>query len=495
MPSPLNVLLVSNDPELSSRVTDAIQSEACRISTSSEAGRVPFSTLTSADAVVVDVGRRPNGEESFLHDCVAQLGPDRVWLLTPLGAHSWDEQRVGLCAPHRLLKPLQRHDLERIGEDITALGPRTSKQPVVAGATFPTCAGTRGFSDRILEELPGGRYFLGNSSAMLKIYETVRLLAPVDVPVLILGESGVGKDIVANLLHMHSMRSQHPFVSVNCAALPSELLESELFGYEVGAFTGAVKAKPGKFEIANRGSILLDEIGEMSAAMQAKLLHVLQDGRFSRLGSRTSSQVEVRVLAATNIDIEHAIAEKTFREDLYYRISAFVIKVPPLRDRKEEIPALVNEMLARQAAAFRKDPVFVSPSLMTLLQEYDWPGNLRELFNIVVRMEVLQNTDAVYGEITQKIRNRLTTDVTSFRPVAVEGDDSMRSLVRQAKDETERKLIQVALNEAGWNRRHACQKLGISYRGLLYKIQQYGLREPQRTFKPQPAVDQRMRVF
>ena len=493
MPSQLNVLLVTNEPELSFRMTDAIQSEACRLSTFSEPALVPLGTLASSDAVLVDVGRRPNGEESFLHDCVAQLGPERVWMLTPLGAHSWDEQRVGLSAPHRLLKPLQRHDLERIMEDISALGPRTTKQPV-GGMAFPPMTGVRTAGDRILEELPGGRYFLGNSPAMLKIYETVRLLAPVDVPVLILGESGVGKDIVANLLHMHSMRAQHPFVSVNCAALPSELLESELFGYEAGAFTGAVKAKPGKFEIANRGSILLDEIGEMSAAMQAKLLHVLQDGRFSRLGSRTSSQVEVRVLAATNVDIENAIAEKTFREDLYYRISAFVIKIPPLRDRKEEIPALVSEMLSRQSAVFRKDPVFVSPSLMTLLQEYDWPGNLRELFNVVVRMEVLQNTDAVYGEITQKIRNRLTTETTSFRAVQTEGDDSMRSLVRQAKDETEKKLIQVALNEAGWNRRHACQKLGISYRGLLYKIQQYGLREPQRTFKPQP-VDQRIRVF
>lgn len=454
---------------------------------------VPMGALASSDAVLVDVGRRPNGEEMFLHDCLAQLGPERVWLLTPLGAHGWDEQRVGSSPPHRLLKPLQRHDLERIMEDISALGPRATKHPM-AGIVLPALAGVKPAGDRILEELPGGRYFLGSSAAMLKIYETVRLLAPVDVPVLILGESGVGKDIVANLLHMHSMRAQHPFVSVNCAALPSELLESELFGYEAGAFTGAVKAKPGKFEIANRGSILLDEIGEMSAAMQAKLLHVLQDGRFSRLGSRTSSQVEVRVLAATNIDIEHAIADKTFREDLYYRISAFVIKVPPLRERKEEIPALVNEMLARQAAAFRKDPVFVSPSLMMLLQEYDWPGNLRELFNVVVRMEVLQNTDAVYGEITQKIRTRLSADTAAFKPVATDGDDSMRNLVRQAKDETEKKLIQVALNEAGWNRRHACQKLGISYRGLLYKIQQYGLREPQRNFKPQP-VDQRVRMF
>src|SRR6202035_5477653 len=233
----------------------------------------------------------------------------------PLGMDLWRTDAARLGIRNILRKPLQRHDLDqmivRLRGSVASIG-NTVLAPITG---LP--------SSHYLEELPRGRYFLAGCAAMQKIYSTARLLAPVDVPVWILGESGVGKDIVANLLHKHSMRSQDSYTSVNCAALPSELLESELFGYEVGAFTGAVKAKPGKFEMADRGTLLLDEIGEMSAPMQAKLLHVLQDGCFSRLGSRESTEVNVRVVAATNAKIEEAIAKSLFREDLYYRISAF----------------------------------------------------------------------------------------------------------------------------------------------------------------------------
>ena len=199
----------------------------------------------------------------------------------------------------------------------------------------------------MLEELSDGRYFLAAASSMLKIYRQVQLLANVDAPVLILGESGTGKEVIAHLIHKHSRRSQRSFVNVNCAALPTDLLESELFGYQQGAFTGAIKDKPGKFEYANHGTLLLDEIGEMSAQMQAKLLHVLQDGQFTRLGARESSRVDVRVLAATNMPIETALVGKTFREDLYYRLNVFTIDVPPLRERREEIPYLIEETIRR----------------------------------------------------------------------------------------------------------------------------------------------------
>src|ERR1700722_7206629 len=188
-----------------------------------------------------------------------------------------------------------------------------------------------------LEELDNGHFFLAACPTMLRLYREIRVLAPVDIPVLILGESGVGKEIVAMLLHKYHAPSENAFLNVNCAALPTELLESELFGYEAGAFTGAIKSKPGKFELANKGTLLLDEIGEMSPQMQAKLLHVLQDGTFTRLGGRTSTHVQVRILAATNVNIEAAIIEKRFREDLYYRLNAFTIVVPSLRERREEI--------------------------------------------------------------------------------------------------------------------------------------------------------------
>ena len=205
----------------------------------------------------------------------------------------------------------------------------------------------------ILEELGDERYFLAAAPSMLKIYRQVQLLADVDAPVLILGESGTGKEVIAHLIHKHSRRAQHHFVNVNCAALPADLLESELFGYHQGAFTGAIKDKPGKFEQAHRGTLLLDEIGEMSAQMQAKLLHVLQDGQFNRLGARESSKVDVRVLAATNVQIEDALIGKTFREDLFYRLNVFTIHVPPLRERREEIPYLIEETVRRLHGTLR----------------------------------------------------------------------------------------------------------------------------------------------
>jgi len=262
---------------------------------------------------------------------------------------------------------------------------------------------------------------------------------------------------------------------LNCAALPAELLESELFGYEAGAFTGAVKAKPGKFEMANRGTLLLDEIGEMSAPMQAKLLHVLQDGCFSRLGSRESSEVDVRVVAATNVDIEEAIARNSFREDLYYRISAFTIMIPPLRERREEIPLLAAEMLRRQATSLHQQPAYVSSQLLAAMQEYDWPGNLRELSNFVMRILILQDQDAVLADLLTKIRARGYRIPHFGRRADEQPPDSMRKILRTCKDQTESRLIQDALDAAGWNRRHAAAKLKISYRGLLYKIQQYQL--------------------
>ncbi len=239
---------------------------------------------------------------------------------------------------------------------------------------------------------------------MLKIYRQVQLLANVDAPVLILGESGTGKEVIAHLIHKHSRRSQHSFVNVNCAALPADLLESELFGYQQGAFTGAIKDKPGKFEQANRGTLLLDEIGEMSAQMQAKLLHVLQDGQFTRLGARESSKVDVRVLAATNVQIESALVGKTFREDLYYRLNVFTINVPPLRERREEIPYLIEETIRRSPETLRNGYDFNFPSrLMDAVLLYDWRGNVRELRNFVTRTMTMRDPDTAVRELETKI--------------------------------------------------------------------------------------------
>lgn len=331
----------------------------------------------------------------------------------------------------------------------------------------------------ILEELADSRYFLAAAPAMVKIYRQVQLLADVDAPVLILGESGTGKEVIAHLIHKHSRRSQQRFVNVNCAALPADLLESELFGYHQGAFTGAIKDKPGKFELANKGTLLLDEIGEMSAQMQAKLLHVLQDGQFNRLGARESSRVDVRVLAATNVQIEKALLGKTFREDLYYRLNVFTINVPPLRERREEIPYLVEEIIRRSPQELRIGYEFnFSSRLMDAVLLYDWRGNVRELRNFITRTMTMRDSDTAIHELETKIAAGYRVEQDEPPPsssLRVTEKAGMRSIVRDMKDHAEAQIIKDALEYHGWNRRHAAKYLNISYRGLLYKIQQHRL--------------------
>jgi two-component system response regulator AtoC len=333
--------------------------------------------------------------------------------------------------------------------------------------------------DPILEEIGDGRYFLAAAPSMVKIYRQVQLLADVDAPVLILGESGTGKEVIAHLIHRHSRRSQHRFVNVNCAALPADLLESELFGYHQGAFTGAIKDKPGKFELANRGTLLLDEIGEMSAQMQAKLLHVLQDGQFNRLGARESSRADVRVLAATNVPIESALVGKTFREDLYYRLNVFTINVPPLRERREEIPYLVEETIRRSPQELRNGNDFsFSSRLMDAVLLYEWRGNVRELRNFVTRTMTMRDSDTAIHELETKIAAGYRVDQDEPDPSSssrVMEKAGMRSIMRDMKNRAEAQMIQDALEVYGWNRRHAAKYLNISYRGLLYKIQQHRL--------------------
>ena len=336
----------------------------------------------------------------------------------------------------------------------------------------------------LIDELADGRYFMAASPSMLKIYRQVQLLADVDAPVLILGESGTGKEVIAHLIHKHSRRSQYRFLNVNCAALPADLLESELFGYQQGAFTGAIKDKPGKFEQANRGTLLLDEIGEMSAQMQAKLLHVLQDGQFTRLGARESSRVDVRVLAATNVPIENALLERTFREDLYYRLNVFTIKVPPLRERREEIPYLIEEIIRRSPEELRASSASnFSSRLMDAVLLYDWRGNVRELRNFVTRTMTMRDSDAAIRELEIRVGSCSEVGPEGLEFSALNPPAGMRSVMRDVKDRTEAQLIQNALEASGWNRRHAAKYLNISYRGLLYKIQQHRL-----TPKPSESI-------
>jgi DNA-binding NtrC family response regulator len=326
----------------------------------------------------------------------------------------------------------------------------------------------------VIEDLDDDLFFLAASPVMKQIHAQVALVSRVDVPVLLLGESGVGKEILARLIHKMSSRASRPMVRVNCAALPGELLESELFGYDAGAFTGATTSKPGKFEMADNGTILLDEIGEMSAALQAKLLHVLQDGRFSRLGGRASVRVDARVLAATNVDIQKAIAERKLREDLYYRLNAFTMTIPPLRERRQEIPLLLNHYMNNLAGKFGTNPLPLSDRLVRECMRYRWPGNLRELGNFVKRYLVLGDEALVVNELQSKVRD-VDSDLSPKPQYVPSTKRGLKALVRSLKTDAEAAEIQRVMELTNWNRKLAAAHLGISYKALLYKIRQYGI--------------------
>jgi DNA-binding NtrC family response regulator len=313
--------------------------------------------------------------------------------------------------------------------------------------------------------------FVWSNKRMRELQAQASLVAKSDIPVLIMGESGTGKEILAMYTHKMSLRSERMFLKVNCAAMPADLLESELFGYEQGAFTGAIKAKPGKFEICSGGTIFLDEIGEMPAILQAKLLQVLQDGTFSRLGSRAPMKVDVRVIAATNINMKAAIAQKSFREDLYYRLNGFSLVIPPLRDRRDEIPILAQHFVRKGAAKYGSQPLTLSHNLLDALTRYSWPGNSRELEHVINRFLILGDEMAILADLSP---------FSNLHAEASSSQDQMKGaglkqLVRSLKGDAEAAAIERILEANGWNRKAAANELQISYKALLYKIKQYDL--------------------
>ncbi len=348
----------------------------------------------------------------------------------------------------------------------------------------------------------------GNSERMVSVRDLIERVSDTDVTVLIRGESGTGKELVARALHERSLRREKPFVKVNCAALPTELLESELFGFEKGAFTGAIQHKPGKFEFANHGTMFLDEIGDMSFPLQAKLLQVLQDGEFSRLGGKNDVQVDVRVITATNRDLETAVAQGQFREDLYFRLNVVAINLPPLRDRREEIPFLTDHFLKKYSVQYNKPMTAVSVELAQRFTEYEWPGNVRQLENLIKRMVVLGSEAPILTELQQPssmfpVRSQAPPSAparpavppsasaqmapppappSAVEPVAgplptatAAGNVSLKDIARSAAREAERELILRMLTRTRWNRKEAAEILGISYKALLYKIKENGL--------------------
>jgi two-component system response regulator AtoC len=337
---------------------------------------------------------------------------------------------------------------------------------------------------------------LGRNDQMREVRDLIERVADTDATVLIRGESGTGKELVARAIHAASPRRDKPFVKVNCAALPSELLESELFGFERGAFTGAIQHKPGKFEFANHGTMFLDEISEIHGALQSKLLQVLQDGEFARLGGRNDVRVDVRIVAATNRDLEVAVAEGQFREDLFFRLNVVCITLPPLRQRRDELPALTELFLRQYSEHYNKPSVGLATDTMRLFAEYEWPGNVRELENLIKRMVILGTDEPIRRELADAISRRTmrpgaipalqphsgpSTGVAAVptpppAPAPAEPPrpltGSLKDISRQAARDAERELIARTLQQTRWNRREAAEILGISYKALLYKIKE-----------------------
>jgi len=313
-----------------------------------------------------------------------------------------------------------------------------------------------------------------------EIRDLLLQISDTDVSVLIQGESGVGKEIVARAVHSTSERRDQPFVKVNCAALPTELLESELFGYEKGAFTGANARKQGRFEHAQGGTIFLDEIGEMSPALQGKLLQVLQDGTFTRLGANREVRVDVRVVTATNRPLEEMVDGKGFREDLFFRLNVVTVKIPPLRERRQEIPQLVDHFLHRFSAKYGKYRVQVSRRLMSLFDRYPFPGNIRELENMIKRIVVLESEDPIVAELLSGGERGVRSTVTAFQSLLEEAEESagdvpLREVGRKASLEAEREAIERVLLQTNWNRKQAARLLHVSYKTLLQKIRECGI--------------------
>lgn len=462
------ILLVDDEPGMLRYIKTLLEVDDHRVETAStgEEALEKVQKGLNPDLVLLDL-LMPGIDGLETLESLRKLHPGaKVVMLSCVNDTKKVVQAIRLGATDYITKPFQKAELD---------------------AVIDQCLGTnqQNYSGDV-EDLGDETFFVAASASMRKLRSQAALVANVDIPVLMLGESGTGKEVMAKLIHKLSPRAHRTFLKVNCAAVPADLLESELFGYEAGAFTGATHAKPGKFEVCNKGTILLDEIGEMPPSLQAKLLHVLQDQQFSRLGSRSVVKVDVRILAATNINIPEALANKRLREDLYYRLNAFTLQIPPLRERREEIPILLKHFMTSLSEQYARPPLPFSPELLQACAVYPWPGNLRELGNFIKRYLVLGDEKLAINELQPRSDGSGASFDASPPRSASEASGSgsgggLKSLARSAKDEAEAEAIAKALEETNWNRKQAAALLQISYKALLYKIRQYGIAQQNKT--------------
>ena len=448
----IKILVADDEPSHRQMIEAVLAAEGYEV-TQAEDGQAAISAIEDRfyDLVIMDI-RMPNVDGIQALQKIKQISPDiPVIIMTAYASVGTAVDALKSSAYDYLIKPLDIEELKILVAK--ALHHHQLEQENI-----------------YLKERLNDRFdfsnIIGHSPAMKKLFETMALVAPSEATVIIVGESGTGKELIANAIHQNSPRKDRPFIKVNCAALPETLLESELFGHEKGAFTGAIARKQGRFQLAHKSSIFLDEIAEMAPATQAKILRVLQEREFEPVGSTQTIKVDTRVIAATNKNLEEEIREGRFREDLYYRLNVVTVDVPPLHLRREDIPILADFFLKPYAEKNRRRIKGFTPRATDLLMRYDWPGNVRELENIIERAVIMAR-----GEMITPLEFPI-----DLQNLDEEFKDSRIDLTPgRSLKEVEKVMILRTLEEAGGNRTHAARILGISRRTLQLKLKEYGI--------------------
>ncbi|WP_394844509.1 sigma-54 dependent transcriptional regulator [Pendulispora brunnea] len=467
LPERKQVLIVDDEPNLRKILSAQLSRDGYDVLTA-EDGEQGLQLLREhhIDLVVTDLKMPKVDGMTLLREALREDPDLPIVMITAHGTVDTAVEALKLGAFDYLTKPFDKDEVRQI------VAKALKTRQLAGEEASPTEPGA------------GARFgIIGSSPGLTELYAVLERVADTPTTVLITGESGTGKELVARALHDHSSRKDKPFIKVNCAAIPKELIESELFGYERGAFTGAVTSKPGRFELAGGGTLFLDEIGEIPVEMQVKLLRALQESEFERVGGIKTIRVDVRLVAATNRDLEKLIAHGSFRKDLFYRLNVVGIRLPALRERATDIPLLIEHFLAKFNERLKKSVVGVEPEAMDLLTTYSWPGNIRELENVVERAVLFSDVPRLR---VQDLPPELRSGSPSVSPVpmaeadlqaALSSEGGMKEHVKVAMSRLERELVSRALLQTGGNVTHAARLLKISRKGLQLKMKELGLRE------------------
>ncbi len=465
LPEKKQILIVDDEPNIRTILSAQLSRDGYDVLTA-ENGEEGLQALRDhhIDMVITDLRMPKVDGMTLLREALQEDRELPVVMITAHGTIDTAVEALKLGAFDYLTKPFDKDEVRQIVA-------KALKTRQLSGA------------DASLQAGPGARFgIIGNSTSIGELYSILERVADTPTTVLISGESGTGKELVARALHEHSSRKDRPYIKVNCAAIPKELIESELFGYERGAFTGAVGSKPGRFELANGGTLFLDEIGEIPVEMQVKLLRALQESEFERVGGIKTMHVDVRLVAATNRDLRKLIAAGTFREDLFYRLNVVPIRLPALRERSGDIPLLTEHFLAKFNERLKKDVAGVEPEAIDALGAYPWPGNIRELENVMEHAVLFCDVDKIrLADLPPEIRGgsgQQSTSPSTAPPSMLSAEGGLKEHVRVAMNRLERDLVSRALTQTNGNVTHAARLLKISRKGLQLKMKELGLREP-----------------